>query len=68
MGRPIIQFPQSILDVQKVKSEWAAESGVALGDSLKLPSSMHQYIGIEGRVIGFDINIRVHNHAGNRLP
>ena len=65
MGRPIIQFPQDIIAMQELvyrtKPEVIIETGVAHGGSLVFHASMMRMCGIEGRVVGVDIDIREHN-------
>lgn len=63
-GRPIIQLPEDIIRVQeaiyRVKPDVIIETGVAHGGSLILYSSICQALG-KGRVVGVDIEIRLHN-------
>lgn len=69
MGRPIIQYPQDILAMQQiiweVKPDLIIETGIAHGGSLIFSASMLELIasctGIEGEVLGVDIDIRPHN-------
>jgi len=69
MGRPIIQYPQDIVAMQQiiweVKPDLIIETGIAHGGSLIFSASMLELIavctGIEGKVIGIDIDIRQHN-------
>jgi cephalosporin hydroxylase len=69
MGRPIIQYPQDILAMQQiiweVKPDLIIETGIAHGGSLIFSASMLELIasctGIEGEVLGIDIDIRAHN-------
>lgn len=65
MGRPIIQYPQDIVAMQeiiwKVKPDLIIETGIAHGGSLVFYASMFEMMGIDGRVIGIDIDIRKHN-------
>lgn len=69
MGRPIIQYPQDMVAMQEiiweVKPDLIIETGVAHGGSLIFSASMLELIaactGIEGEVIGIDIDIRPHN-------
>ncbi|MBN8418604.1 MAG: hypothetical protein J0L73_06805 [Verrucomicrobia bacterium] len=65
LGRPIIQYPQDIVAAQEVRPQWTAESGLAHGGSFKHSASMPQHIDAEG-VVGFDIDIRAHQHAEDR--
>lgn len=69
MGRPIIQYPQDILAMQQiiwdVKPDLIIETGIAHGGSLIFSASMLELIaactGVEGEVLGIDIDIRPHN-------
>ncbi len=69
MGRPIIQYPQDILAMQQiiweVKPDLIIETGIAHGGSLIFSASMLELIssctGVEGEVLGVDIDIRAHN-------
>lgn len=67
MGRPVIQNPEDIVRTQEViyqvKPTVIIETGVAHGGSLILYASLFKGMGIEGRVIGVDIEIRPHNRA-----
>src|SRR5687768_8750668 len=65
MGRPIIQLPEDMIRVQEavfqVKPNVIIETGIAHGGSLIYSTSLLKTMGIEGRVIGVDIEIRPHN-------
>ena len=65
LGRPIIQMPQDMLAVQEIvwrlKPELIIETGVAHGGSLIYSASLLELLGGSGRVLGIDIDIRVHN-------
>lgn len=65
MGRPVIQNPEDIVRTQEiiyqVKPTVIIETGVAHGGSLILYASLFKGMGIDGRVIGVDIEIRKHN-------
>ena len=65
MGRPIIQLPEDMIRVQEaifqVKPTVIIETGIAHGGSLIYSASLLKTMGIEGRVIGVDIEIRPHN-------
>lgn len=65
MGRPIIQLPDDIVRMQEViyavKPTVIIETGVAHGGSLVLYASLFRAMGVAGRVIGIDIEIRPHN-------
>src|SRR3990172_5502559 len=69
MGRPIIQYPQDIITIQEiiweVKPDLIIETGIAHGGSLIFSAAMLELVaactGIEGEVIGIDIDIRPHN-------
>ncbi len=65
MGRPIIQYPQDMIAMQEliwdVKPDVIVETGVAHGGSLIYYASLFEMMGIDGTVIGIDIDIRSHN-------
>ena len=65
MGRPIIQLPEDMIRVQEaifqVKPTVIVETGIAHGGSLIYSAGLLKMMGIEGRVIGVDIEIRPHN-------
>ena len=73
LGRPIIQFPNDILAVQeliwRVKPDLIIETGIAHGGSLILSASMLALLDLKDghydpkkrKVLGVDIDIRVHN-------
>jgi cephalosporin hydroxylase len=69
LGRPIIQYPEDIVAMQelvwKVKPDLIIETGIAHGGSLIFFSAMqelvHSCTGIDGEVVGIDIDIRKHN-------
>jgi cephalosporin hydroxylase len=65
LGRPIIQLPQDIVAVQeiiyKVKPDVIIETGIAHGGSLILSASLLELLGVDGVVVGIDIDIREHN-------
>ncbi|CAG0939490.1 Rhamnosyl O-methyltransferase [Candidatus Brocadiaceae bacterium] len=71
LGRPIIQYPQDIVAMQEIiwqiKPDLIIETGIAHGGSLIFSASMLELIahctGIEGKVLGLDIDIRPHNRA-----
>ncbi len=64
LGRPIIQLPHDIVQMQEliwqVKPDLVIETGVAHGGSLIFSASILELIG-KGRVLGIDIDIRQHN-------
>ena len=64
MGVPIIQMPADIMATQEVvwttKPDVIIEAGVARGGSVLFMASLLEIIG-KGKVIGVDIDIRVHN-------
>ena len=66
LGRPIIQFPSDVVQIQEllweVKPDVVIETGVAHGGSLVLSASILELIG-KGKVIGVDIEIRPHNRT-----
>jgi cephalosporin hydroxylase len=64
MGRPIIQLPEDIVRTQevvyRVRPDVIIETGIAHGGSLIYYASLCKAMG-KGRVIGIDIEIRLHN-------
>lgn len=64
LGRPIIQLPEDMIRAQeviyRVQPDVIIETGVAHGGSLVYYASLCKLIG-RGRVIGVDIEIRLHN-------
>ncbi|MEO6693379.1 MAG: CmcI family methyltransferase [Saprospiraceae bacterium] len=72
MGRPIIQYPQDMIAMQKliyqIKPDLIIETGIAHGGSLIYYASIMEMIG-KGRVLGIDIDIReqykrdIENHS-----
>ena len=72
MGRPIIQLPEDLLRIQEliwqVRPDVIVETGVAHGGSLVFYAGLLGAMG-KGRVIGVDIEIRLHNrHAIESHP
>ena len=67
LGIPIIQMPTDILVFQEIiwttKPDLIIETGVARGGSVNFWASMQDLCGIDGRVIGIDIDIREHARA-----
>jgi cephalosporin hydroxylase len=67
MGRPIIQFPQDMVAMQEIiwetKPDLIIETGVAHGGSLIYYASLMEMMGLDGYVLGVDIDIRKHNRA-----
>jgi len=65
MGRPIIKFPNDMVIQQELmwqlKPDLVIESGIAHGGSLIFTASMMEMMGIDGEVVGIDIDIRQHN-------
>jgi cephalosporin hydroxylase len=65
MGLPIIQYPQDIVAMQEiiwqVKPDLIIETGIARGGSLIFYASMLAMMGLEGEIIGIDVDIRPHN-------
>jgi cephalosporin hydroxylase len=66
MGRPVIQLPEDMIRMQEVihqiKPDVIVETGVAHGGSLIYYSSLCKAMD-KGRVIGIDIEIRLHNRT-----
>ena len=67
MGRPIIKFPSDIVIQQelmwRLKPDLVIETGIAHGGSIVFAASMMEMMGIDGEVVGVDIDIRQHNRA-----
>ncbi len=71
MGRPIIQYPQDMIAMQEiiwqVQPDLIIETGIAHGGSLIFYASLLELLavvnGVDGRVLGIDIDIREHNLA-----
>src|SRR6266481_3175186 len=67
LGRPIIQHPEDLIRLQEViftlHPDIIIETGIAHGGSLILYASLFKAMGIRGRVVGIDIEIRPHNRA-----
>ncbi len=64
MGRPIIQLPEDMIRTQeviyRVKPDVIVETGIAHGGSLIYYASLCKAMD-KGRVIGVDVEIRLHN-------
>lgn len=67
MGRPIIQTPQDMVAMQEIiwetKPDLIIETGIAHGGSLIYYASLMEMMGLDGYVLGVDIDIRAHNKA-----
>lgn len=67
MGRPIIKFPADMVIQQELmwqlKPDLVIETGIAHGGSIVFSASMMEMMGIDGEVVGIDIDIRAHNRA-----
>jgi cephalosporin hydroxylase len=67
LGRPVIQLPEDMLRIQEVihanRPTLIIETGVAHGGSLIFYASLFKAMGIAGRVVGIDIEIRPHNRT-----
>ena len=65
MGRPIIKFPSDMIVQQELmwelKPDLIIETGIAHGGSIIFYASMMEMMGINGEVVGIDIDIRKHN-------
>lgn len=65
MGRPIIQLPEDMVRAQeviyRVRPDVIVETGVAHGGSLIFYASLLKAMGVAGRVVGVDIEVRPHN-------
>lgn len=69
LGVPIIQMPSDLVVFQQIifetRPDLIIETGVARGGSLVFWASMLDLCGIDGRVIGVDIEVR--EHAKNAI-
>lgn len=67
MGIPIIKFPNDMIVQQeimaRVRPDLIIETGVAHGGSVVFSAAMQEMLGINGKVIGIDIDIRKHNRT-----
>jgi cephalosporin hydroxylase len=65
MGIPIIKFPNDMIVQQeimaRVRPDLIIETGVAHGGSVVFSAAMQEMLGIDGKVLGIDIDIRKHN-------
>lgn len=65
MGRPIIKFPNDMVIQQEImwnlRPDLVIETGIAHGGSIVFSASMMEMMGIDGEVVGVDIDIRSHN-------
>ena len=65
MGRPIVKYPNDMLIQQELmwmlKPDLIIETGIAHGGSIIFSASMQKMMGIDGEVVGIDIDIRPHN-------
>lgn len=65
MGRPIIKFPNDMVIQQelmwRLKPDLVIETGIAHGGSIIFTASMMEMMGIDGEVVGIDVDIREHN-------
>ncbi len=65
MGRPIIKYPADMIVQQELiwslRPDLIIETGIAHGGSIIFSASMMKMMGINGEVIGVDIDIREHN-------
>ena len=65
LGRPIIQLPEDMIRIQEIiysiKPDTIIETGVAHGGSLIFYAGLFKAMGIDGQIIGVDIEIRKHN-------
>lgn len=65
MGVPVIQYPQDLMAMQeimwRVKPDLVIETGVARGGSVLFYASMMKLLGVNGRVVGIDVDIRPSN-------
>ena len=67
MGRPIIKFPNDMVIQQELmwelKPDLVIETGIAHGGSIIFTASMMEMMGIDGEVVGIDVDIRPHNRS-----
>jgi cephalosporin hydroxylase len=67
MGRPIIQTPQDMVAMQEIiweiKPDLIIETGIAHGGSLIYYASLMEMMGLDGYVLGIDVDIRAHNRV-----
>src|SRR5258708_3857849 len=67
LGRPIIQHPEDLGRLQEamftLRPDIIIETGVTHCGSLIFYASLFKAMGIRGRVVGIDIEIRPHNRA-----
>jgi cephalosporin hydroxylase len=67
MGRPIIKFPNDMVIQQEImwelKPDLVIETGIAHGGSIIFTASMMEMMGIDGEVVGIDVDIRDHNRS-----
>lgn len=67
LGRPVIQLPEDLLRIQEVvyavRPTLIVETGVAHGGSLIFYASLLKAMGLAGRVVGVDIEIRPANRT-----
>lgn len=67
MGRPIIKYPNDMVVQQELmwqlKPDIIIETGIAHGGSIIFSASMMEMMGIDGEVVGVDIDIRSHNRS-----
>lgn len=67
MGIPIIKFPNDMIVQQeimaRVRPDLIIETGVAHGGSVVFSAAIQDMLGIDGKVLGIDIDIREHNRV-----
>lgn len=67
MGRPVIKFPNDMVIQQELmwelKPDLVIETGIAHGGSIIFTASMMEMMGIDGEVVGIDVDIRAHNRV-----
>jgi cephalosporin hydroxylase len=65
MGLPVIQYPQDLIALQEIiwrtQPDLIIETGIARGGSLVFYASMLAQLGGNRKVIGIDVDLRLHN-------
>lgn len=65
MGFPVIQFPQDLMAMSEIifrtRPDLIIETGVAHGGGLIFYASLLEMFGIDGTVVGVEVDLREHN-------